>query len=99
LSKFLKLVWIEQEPLGVFAIDRFHLARSAMRHSVARRNAFRHREAPAIQIVRSLESITKTQLRLHPGFAEIFSGDFPIIHARNGWCLSLCSASFFAKLE
>src|SRR5947209_2835630 len=31
LNKFLTLVWIEQDPLRVFATDHFHLARSAIR--------------------------------------------------------------------
>jgi hypothetical protein len=30
LRKFLALVWIEQEPLRVLAIDHLHLARSAI---------------------------------------------------------------------
>jgi len=36
LGKFLALVWIAQEPLLVFAIDHFHLARSAMRSRMRR---------------------------------------------------------------
>jgi hypothetical protein len=30
LRKFLALVWIEQEPVRVFAIDQIHLVRSAI---------------------------------------------------------------------